>query len=259
MLDADIFSILDRERGLAIYWARSADRVPGYEVAAPLRGIFQWWAADRGIEQVHAAAVGLPDGGVLIAGKPGSGKSNAALACVDSDLYVVGDDFCLIDSKPRPSVFSLYSTAKTAPDDRRRHAFLGGWPSTAMLAGAKKTVYFLQEAAPERLIAGFPLRAILVAEVTDDRESRIGPLTPAAAMVALAPTSLVLAPGSERAAFHRLAALVRTVPCHALRIGTDARQVPRVIHRFLLDHRLLRDHRRQSSVEPAPPVVHHRG
>jgi hypothetical protein len=229
-----IFSMLDRARNLAIYWVRSVRHIPRYEIAAPLRSIFQWWAAGLGVEQVHAAAVGLPEGGVLLPGNSGSGKSNTALACLASELQLASDDFCLVSTGPRPAIHSQYSTAKAREADLDRLPFLRPWASSLRDPDSYKLLYFLNDHVPERLSPGFPLKGILVPRVTGARDTRLRPGTAALALAALAPSSIVLTPSYARDAFHALAAIVRRVPCLVLEVGTDVGQIPEAILRFLL-------------------------
>ena len=42
--------------------------------------------SDRNLQYVHAGAVGNKNGGILLVGKGGSGKSSTALACLKSDF-----------------------------------------------------------------------------------------------------------------------------------------------------------------------------
>jgi hypothetical protein len=233
-----ILSVVDRERGLAVYWIKSAALLPRPEIGAPMRTIFQWWAIDAGLQQVHAAAVGLPDGGVLLPGKGGSGKSNTALACLAAGLLYAGDDFCLVRGGPRPAVASLYGTAKTAPDDRRRLPILRAWDSAPPPPAGEKIIYFLDEHVPERLVAELPLRAILIPRLTGRPETRVTPGTPALALAALAPSTMLLMPSRATATFHALAGLVRRLPCFVAEVGTDAGQIAAAIADLLRSDRI---------------------
>ena len=78
----DVFQCLDRQRKVALYWTPSWRVLPWWEVSFPLRVILHWWLRDTELQPVHAAAVGNADGGVLIAGPCGSGKSTTALSCL---------------------------------------------------------------------------------------------------------------------------------------------------------------------------------
>src|SRR3982751_932901 len=102
-------SFLDKERDLGIFWVPDPG-VPYWENGSPLRTILHWWLLSQGLQLVHAAAVGNSTGGVLIGGKGGSGKSTTALACLQSDLSYVGDDYTLLGLDSGPVVHSLYNS-----------------------------------------------------------------------------------------------------------------------------------------------------
>ena len=108
----NILSAMDMEENVAIYWIRDARNTPYYEKGYPLTKIFNWWTETRNLQCVHAAAVGTPEGGVLLAGKSGSGKSTTSLLCLNSELLYVSDDTSLVAWNPEPYAFSLYNTAK---------------------------------------------------------------------------------------------------------------------------------------------------
>ena len=174
---------------------------------------------------------------MLLPGKGGSGKSNTSLACLASELSFAGDDFCLVSNGP-PGVFSLYSSAKTRPEDQRRLPFLSPWASDVPRAPGEKILYFLHEHATERPTHGFPLRAILVPRVTGRRDTRVGPGSPALALAALAPSTRTLMPNRAGPTFHNLADIVRRVPCYVLELGTDASQIPAAIAGLLRSRQL---------------------
>ena len=71
---AGALSMLDTRQDLALHWIRDARQLPYYESAAPLRAILHWWMRNHGCQLVHGGAVGTPLGGVLLAGRGGSGN-----------------------------------------------------------------------------------------------------------------------------------------------------------------------------------------
>ena len=124
-LGPDFFSILDAQRAMAIYWCADAGQLPLYERGAPLRSIIHWWLRLSGLQLIHAGAVGTTDGGILLAGKGGSGKSTTCLACLHAGLLYVSDDYSLISLEPKPHVHSIYNTAKLRPDNLFRLPQMG--------------------------------------------------------------------------------------------------------------------------------------
>lgn len=220
-MGSGVWSVLDRERGQAVYWVADVGSLPWYERAAPLRTLLSWWLADIGYQSVHAAAVGYDDGGVLLAGAGGSGKSTTALRCLDAGLGYVADDYCTFRGGPEPRVFSMYNTAKLngVVDLQRQPRFLP-FVENLDAAGNEKLVMYLARHLPERLLASFPIRAILLPRVCDGGRTDIVDATPGAALLALGPTTLFLRPGAAGAALTAMRELVEAVPCYELRLGT---------------------------------------
>ena len=116
----DTLSVVDLESGEAFYLCRSNAPLPSWEYGSPFRNIFHPWFAAHGLQYTHAGAVSGPSGGVLLAGKGGSGKSTTAMLCAEAGMCYAADDYCLTDAATRQA-FSLYNTAKlTGMDDLTR-------------------------------------------------------------------------------------------------------------------------------------------
>ena len=116
--------MLDLRQNIALYWLRDAQQFFYFETGAPLLTILNWWMGSHGKQMVHAAAVGTSEGGVLLVGKSGSGKSSTALACLDSKLLYAGDDHCFVETKPKPYAHSIFCSGKLSPKDFGRFPFL---------------------------------------------------------------------------------------------------------------------------------------
>ncbi|MFN7999125.1 MAG: hypothetical protein U0Q18_36225 [Bryobacteraceae bacterium] len=229
---ADVLLIYDSDERCGVYWSPDYRRVPYWEASFPLRSLFQWWLEDQPLQLAHAAAVGLPEGGVLIAGPSGSGKSTTALACLESDLLYAGDDHVLLGTSPLWA-HCLYNTAKLTPDVEPWFPQLAAAISNRERCGSEKALLFLSRCAPEKLIAGFPIRALLVPRVTGLRETRLVRCSASEAFRALAPTTLFQLPGTGRRALDKLATVVRDAPVYRLELGTDLPGIPRTILRLL--------------------------
>ena len=161
----DGFNMLDLDRRIGLHWNASVDALNLHERSFPLRVILNWWAAEQGLSFAHAAAVGYPDGGVLIVGKGGMGKSTTALACLRSDLRYASDDHVLLRGAPAPYVYGLYHSAKLHPRQLERLPFLAPHVANSHEIVDDKALFFVQEAFPEAVATGFPLKAILVPRV----------------------------------------------------------------------------------------------
>jgi hypothetical protein len=229
-----ILSVLDLETNLGCYWIEDAAQLPFYERAAPLRALLGQWFAGQGIQFVHGAAVGLPERGVLITGKSGVGKSTTSLVCLQAGLVHVSDDYCLVTTGSKPYVHSVYNAAKLkGTSDMARFPKMVPFLHNADRLDEEWGVLFLHEGFPDQTLAGFPLYAILVPELTDNPTTSLRPTSPARALGALAPTTLFQLPGAGSSAMKAMARLVRQVPCYALELGTEVERIPTVIHEFL--------------------------
>lgn len=226
--------LLDTAADAACYWTEDISRIPEYEYCAPLRKILAWWLSTRGDQIVHAAAVGTPAGGVLLAGRSGAGKSTTALACLGTPLRYAGDDCCVITPGDPPRVASLYNSAKLKTTaDLARFPALRAAVHNVTRRDDEKAFMFLHRHRPDWLADGFPVRAVLVPQVTGCAAPRLRRASPAAGLAALAPSTLRLFPGLERDATRRMADLVARVPVYRLEVGPDLRGIPAAIAALL--------------------------
>ena len=235
-LGPDILSALDTQQHLAVYWVEDARQIPYYEKGYPFTSILSWWLEELGCQFVHAAAVGTPTGGVLLPGKGSSGKSTTTLACVEAGLYFLSDDYSLVVSDPSPSAHSVYNTAKLkGKEDIDRFPRVLPMIANRDRLGEEKALIFLQEHCPERIVRGFPIKAILVPKITGQSHTRLEAATPGTAFRAFAPSTIIQLSGAGQSAFRAMSSLVKRVPCYVLELGTRVSEIPEVIQRVLSD------------------------
>jgi hypothetical protein len=230
---SNVLSVLNAEADTGWFWMPDAHGLPYWDYTAPFRHLLSWWLDAQGLRHVHGGAVGTEEGGVLLVGPGGSGKSTTALSTLlDERLRYAGDDYVAVGAGPAPAVHSLYCSGKVHPEDLHRLPHL----APALAAGApadEKVVFYVEQAFPGRSIAGFPLRAIVVPRVTDRRAARALPGTPAAALAALAPSTIFQLHPPAREALAQMAVLVRTVPTFVLELGSDVETIPAALLRIL--------------------------
>jgi len=227
--DANALSILDKKRNLALYWTYNAHRLPSYEASAPLRTIFHWWVNQFGLQFVHSGAVGSIRGGVLLAGKGGSGKSTTALACLNSELLYLSDDYCLISTNLVPYASCIYSSAKLNADNIHRIPYLMPTISNNDRIDKEKAVFFLYPYFGKQIIRGFPVRTILMPRVSGGRETSLSPASSVEALKALALSTMSQLAGAGRESLQIMNRLVHLVPCYHIELGSDMTRIPRVI------------------------------
>lgn len=237
-LESGSFSLLDRQKGLAIYAVQDGSQLPYYEDGMPFRTILHWWLRDQGRQLLHAAAIGNEQGGVLIVGKSGSGKSTTALASLLAGMCYVADDYCCtaikVADNPQALVYSLYNSGKIAADHLRHFPTLASLVNnTAGVEKGEKALLLLQQHFPTQVVACLPLRAILLPTITGERTTCLQPAGKGEALRALAPSTIFqLSTGGEQD-FRFLTQLVEQVPTYRLNLGTDLAQIPKVIQTLL--------------------------
>ena len=227
-------SVLDTERNLAVFWAPDS-RLPYWEEGSPLRSILHWWLLSKGLQLVHAAAVGNSTGGVLIGGKGGSGKSTTALACLESNLSYVGDDYTLLGLDSGPVVHSLYNSAKLNSDQVQRLPALVPKIANPERSADEKALLFVNEHYPSKVATRLPVRAILLPRVTGLPDTRLKRVSVAMALAALAPSTIFQLPRAGDEAFKFLATFARQLPCFSLEVGTVLSTIPLAIEGLLAE------------------------
>ncbi len=233
MWGANTLSMLDYERNLGIYWLNNYELLPYWETSSPLRTILQLWLNKKGVQMVHAGAVGIAEGGVLLVGKGGSGKSTTALSCLNSELFYASDDYTLITPNPVPFAYSIYSTGKKKPDDIDRLPFLKPIISNREKLGQEKAVYFLHDHFPEKIINSFPLKAVFIPRVTGKLETNLEKTNFTTGLSALVPSTIKQLPNTGKTACQIMMQIAQKLPCYYLNLGTNIEQIPEVIYQFL--------------------------
>jgi hypothetical protein len=228
-------SLFDSVLDQAIFWVRDAVQLPYWEAGAPLLTILHWWMARHDRLMVHAAAVGTKQGAALIVGRTGSGKSTSALACLSSGLLYLGDDYTIISTNPSPYVYSLYGTAKLDGNHVKIFPHLLPKVSNGKALASEKALMLLGAAFKDQMVEGLKVRAVLVPKVTGELRTRLRKISPAAALTALAPSTIFQLPRAGELNFRVIVQFVSKLPCYMLECGTDLDQIPQMVTRVLAE------------------------
>ncbi len=227
--------IFDPKRNTAFFWVRNAAEAHEHLAACPLLIFFHWWLGGENHQLIHAASVGNAQGGVLLAGRAGRGKSTTAFACLQSNLKYAGDDRCIASLAPVPFIHSLYNSAKLNQDMIQKFPELTSQLTEGMRRADGKSVFFLHRHLPLKIISGFPLRALLFPQVARSAETFLTPLSSAQALRFLAPNTLLQLPGDKNPSFQFLTQLVRRVPSFLLKAGNSIAGIPPVIENLIAE------------------------
>jgi len=223
-------SVLDSNAAEAWFWTPDPAVMASWDWAAPLRAILHWWLGSHGVVQVHGGAVGTSDGGVLIVGRGGSGKSTTSLSSLLAGLRYAGDDFVAVTTQPTPWVHSLYCSGKLDAGHLERFAHLPAAVANPVRGEQEKSIVYVDRVFPGSPISAFPLRAVLIPRiVAREPETRLAPASAAAALAALAPSTIFQLHPPQANALSEMAALVRAVPCFSLELGSDIERIPEAL------------------------------
>ena len=231
--DRNALSIVDLEKNQAIFWVKSARDIAYFETGTPLLGILPQWFLSKGLCFVHGGAVGLKDSGVLIVGQGGSGKSTTALQCLDSALFFLADDYCLLEFEPSPRVYSLYSTGKLDAAHSRMFTFLQPALHNKDNLQTEKALFFLSPLFSDRLVGSLPLKAIVIPRFVDHDRILIRPASSADGFRALVPSTLFQIAGFGKNISSSISKIIRDIPCFNMYVGPDLTQIPEAMQKML--------------------------
>lgn len=227
----DALSVLDLDANLAVYWMRGDAPAPYRE--KPLQTILYWWLTRQGGQLLHSAGVGTPEGGFLLAGRGGSGKSVTSLACIRAGLAFLGDDYVLLRGESPPVAQSLYNSVKVHADQLPRFPEFTGAVINPRTMHEDKALIFAHRCAPRSCGSEFPIRALCIPRVTGLKDTTLQPAPADAIVTAFCTSTLFALPGAGREVYQRVTRLVRDVPCFFLDAGTDLDRIPEAIRGFL--------------------------
>jgi hypothetical protein len=228
-------SVVDTDLDRSWYWVADAARLPEWECSTPLRHVFNLWLGEQGVQFVHAGAVGRPDGGFLVVGKSGSGKSTTTLASLAGGLMYAGDDYVGVsfDSAGAPYVHSLFGCGKLETEHVSRFPDLRieARPEQPgrLQARRDKTIFYVRDTYPDQLSTGFRLKGIVVPRVSPADPTALTELPLTLALKALIPSTMFEIHALGQSALTILTRIVREVPAFELRIGTEMNAIPKLL------------------------------
>jgi hypothetical protein len=219
------------QRARAYYCLPSARPFPLQQFGSPALTIFSWWFATLGWQLLHAAAVGTSQGGVLIAGHGGAGKSTLAFSTLGSPLRYLSDDYCALAPGTPPQAVALYNSGKLTETSLGLLPHLRGHAANGHDAGREKAIFFLHEQFPSQQLPQVPLRAVVLPELSG-HESSLEPITPRQLRETIVRSTLVQLAGSAQMDILRLLKLIHPLPAYRLRHGSDFAGTHRLLLRL---------------------------
>lgn len=227
---------LDRSTQHIVGCTSNANQLSLYERGRPLHVPLAIWHNDRDVPVIHAGLVSRNGQGVLLAGSRGAGKSTSAITCLCAGLSYLSDDLIGLQSLADGSFVghSIYGSIYLEADDLgqfpplRPHAMKGSYPYE------DKHLVLLSQVFPSRLERVTTISAVALARIVDNRHSQIRPASKGEALLALAPSSLLVGRISSGVhGFSKLVQLVEHVPCYWLELGRDLNEIPYRVEELL--------------------------
>ncbi|MBA1142506.1 phosphoenolpyruvate carboxykinase (ATP) [Mesorhizobium neociceri] len=231
--DRKSWHIFDLSRNIGLLWMQSAQAFAPWEPGSPLRVFLHWFYSARGMRLTHAGTLGRNGKGALLIGRGGSGKSGTVVDGMMHGLQSVGDDYVLLEPTDGfPTARPVFRTLKQNADGLRRLGLL-----ETIGVGRKENwqgkYEFFSEDLGVRMTPSLSIRALLVPHVAGTQHTGVTSISQAKAMLALAPSGLFQMPGERDSGVARFAALVRSLPCFGLALGSQSGDASRVIGDFL--------------------------
>ncbi len=191
-----------------------------YERGRPFHPFLSLWHNDRHRSLVHAALVAWKGRGFLLGGPSGSGKTTSALACWQQGFDYLGEDMVSLEVPQEGPCqgHSLYASCFVEKQPNLSLRALSGHH-----AHEQKSLLMLPA---DRLAASVPIERIILPRVLGAPRCMLRPATAGQALLALAPSTLMVGPLSAGApGMQRLSSLLQRTPCYWLDLG-PAEQIP---------------------------------
>jgi hypothetical protein len=227
---------LDRHSGFMVGYASNAEELSLYERGRPLHVPLSLWHKSLEMPLVHAGLVSKNGRGVLLAGPGGSGKSTSAVMCAYAGFDYLSDDLVGLElsSDGRFVGHSVYNSTFMEPDHLNRFPLLNRHAITGRYPFEKKHLVLLSQIASLKFERSCRIEAIVLPRVLHAPTSRLRPISKGEALLALAPSSLLVGERSYGLeGFDKLSRLVQQVSCDRLELGGALDEIPRVLEGLL--------------------------
>jgi hypothetical protein len=221
---------LDRTCDRIVGFTKSVNRLNLDERARPFHKMLSAWLEDRGVQFVHSGLITHAGKGILFVGNGGAGKSTSSISCLRAGMGYLGDDFIGLGIEDgRFAGHGLYASCLLNVHHIKRFPDLQPLAHAPHYDYEQKFVLYLTEAFPNCLRQHIAIDAIMLPRVVDAEVTTFRPAKKAETLMAIAPTSVMLLPRPNRAAFERLTQLVQNTPSYWLELGRNVDRIPAAV------------------------------
>lgn len=218
----------------AFFWVPQAEAIPYFMTGTPFIPLWNFWGSITPYQILHAGAVGTPEGGVLLVGRGGSGKSSTSATALFSQLQFLSDDYCLVDTD-QGVAYNLFGTAKLRPDMLNRFPQLDPYLVNRERVPEEKPLFFLNghQGGKNFVLEQFPIKALVLPKVTDRKQAQLSPISSGEILRALAPSTIFQLRDFEQEIFRRSVQLVQHCPCYLFELGGELRSLPATLKELI--------------------------
>ena len=193
------------------------------------------WLADRDVPVLHAALIAHDEGGLLLVGQGGTGKTTAAMACFLDGFDFLGDDYIALEESAIGTYVghSLYDSVWLTRDAEARLPSLARYAEPPASTGPLKRLVHAAAIRPEGTTRAARIRGVVCTTLANGSASAVSHTTGAKALLAMAPSSTLRLPVSGSRLMNRMAMLAENLPCYELRVGSDLSSLPDLLRDLL--------------------------
>ncbi len=221
---------LDRRNNRIVGFSECATRLNLDERARPFHKMLSAWLEDRGVQFVHSGLIRHAGRGILFVGNGGAGKSTSSIACLRAGMRYLGDDFIGLGKEDGRFVgHGFYASCLLNVHHIERFPDLRPLGHAPNHSYEQKCVLYLTDAFPDCLCQRSTIDALVLPKVVDSDTTTFRRATPVETLKAIAPTSVMMLPRPNRAAFERLVELVQTTPGYWLELGRRIEAIPEAV------------------------------
>ncbi len=224
---------LDRRACRAVGCVRRRDALYLDERARPFNRPLSVMLDDRNIQLIHSGMLDYSGTGLLFVGKGGSGKTTCSIACFLAGIGFLGDDIVGLEMTGEGHLVGhgLYASCLIEPGHLSRFPELAAIGRPANHAFEDKTLVYLADHGSGRFVPRVRLSAVVLPRVVDTAKTSFRRAIPMEAMLALAPSSVLMLPGATRS-LEKFSQLVTTMPAFWLEIGHDVSDIAPTVGRL---------------------------
>lgn len=213
--------LLDRKESRIVGGIRGRQFLHQDERVRPFHRLISIWLDDNDIQFVHAALIAHGEKGLLLVGKSGSGKSTSAIASMLDGFTFLSDDYVALGAGDDGKYIGYSLYASCMMDNAAK------FPDLTPIAQPPNTTYevkhsvYLTDCPKAHFAPQTDLAAIVMPRVVDRPDTVFKRARTMEAMLALAPSSIWILPGSASFSLDKMEGLVTSVPAYSLELGRD--------------------------------------